>query len=120
MNLFFAGCTIHGYDHTIKDVDRKRQENTQKGFFIHDKGIGTSKTDKLTTLEDEMEKLGWADKNVTYIKMDVEGAELQILPHWIKTGILKNVKQIGLEIHWVGQKNLQVNWEIIEGLYKQV
>ena len=62
-----------------------------EGFFIHNKGIGTKEIGKLTTLKSEMEKFGWTDKNITYIKMDVEGAELEILPDWIKRGIKVNL-----------------------------
>ena len=83
------------------------------------KGIGVNSSDTLTTLEHEFEQLDLWNKDITYIKMDIEGNELEILPNWIESGILKRVKQIGVEFHNVNSERVESYWNIIEGLYEQ-
>ena len=39
----------------------------------------------------------------------MEGTELELLESWIRRGTIKNVRQIGVEIHWADKK-LQVRW----------
>ena len=38
-------------------------------------------------------------KTITYLKVDVEGAELKSIREWIESGILDHVRQIGIEFH---------------------
>ena len=38
-------------------------------------------------------------KIIDVLKVDVEGAEWPCFVDWLKTGILKNVKQIAIEVH---------------------
>ena len=113
------GCVIHGYDHSISKKARESQENRKNGFFIYGKGIDTKASKKMTTLEAELDKLGLRDKNITYLKMDIEGAEKPVLLNWIDSGLLKNVQQLGVEFHNVKSDNVQVFWDIVEGLYRQ-
>ena len=42
---------------------------------------------------------GDAGKKISYLKVDVEGAEHKAISEWIRSGILDHVKQIGIEIH---------------------
>lgn len=68
---------------------------------IHRKGIGIRETRDLVRLEDEIIRNGHQNRNITYLKIDVEGAEREILPNLIKSGVLERVKQIGVEFHGV-------------------
>ena len=43
--------------------------------------------------------MGDSGRNISYLKVDIEGAELTAIPEWIKSGILDSVTQIGIEIH---------------------
>ena len=36
---------------------------------------------------------------ISYLKLDIEAHELSGLPMWLKSGALKNVEQIAMEIH---------------------
>ena len=113
------GCIVYGYDHTISKQARERQENKGNGFYIYGKGIDIKPSNKMTTLDHELDKLGLRNKTITYIKMDIEGSEVTVVPEWIKSGLLKNVKQIGMEFHKVDVKKVQSYWDIVEGLYEQ-
>ena len=42
---------------------------------------------------------GDEDKTITYLKVDVESAELSSIPTWVKSKILNNIDQIGIELH---------------------
>ena len=42
---------------------------------------------------------GDLSRTITYLKVDIEGIEIKALSEWIRSGILDNVKQIGIEIH---------------------
>ena len=38
-------------------------------------------------------------KNISYLKVDIEGIENSAIPQWIKSGVLDSVSQIGIELH---------------------
>ena len=50
----------------------------------------------LETLIYENEDIG---KNITYLKVDIEGFEFNSFENWFKTDIFKNVDQFGMEVH---------------------
>ena len=37
--------------------------------------------------------------NISYLKVDIEGFELEAVPEWLDSGVLSNIKQIGMEFH---------------------
>lgn len=70
------------------------------------------------TLRDIVARFGDGSKEITYLKVDIEGAELKALRQWIdsgngltfhfntkhskeftEAGVLANVRQIGMELH---------------------
>ena len=53
----------------------------------------------VKTLSDILKSYKESDKTITYMKIDIEGSELEGLKDWIKTDALKNVQQIGIEWH---------------------
>ena len=110
---------MHGYDHTISRDSRLHMEDPKHGFFLHDKGIGTEPNNDLTTLQNEFEKFNLHNTPITVIKLDVEGAEREVLPNWIESGILKNVKQIAIEFHEVNAESVGIYWSIVKGLLQQ-
>ena len=95
------------------------QENRDEGFYVFGKGIWTEVSYQYTTLEIEFDNLDLWNKNITYLKMDIETAERKVLINWINAGLLKNVKQIAIEFHRVNSRNVQVYWDIVNGLYQQ-
>ena len=38
-------------------------------------------------------------KNISYLKVDIEGIENSAIPQWINSGVLESVSQIGIELH---------------------
>jgi hypothetical protein len=49
--------------------------------------------------QDAITANGDLGKRITYLKVDVEGSELKSISEWITSGILDDVRQIGIEIH---------------------
>lgn len=43
--------------------------------------------------------MGDSGKEISYLKVDIEGAELSSMKNWISSGVLFHVNQIGIEIH---------------------
>ena len=43
--------------------------------------------------------MGDSGRKISYLKVDIEGAELAAMKTWITSGILKYVSQIGIEVH---------------------
>ena len=53
----------------------------------------------MDTLQGFMEANGDQGRRMFYLKMDVEGAELAVLPEWIHSGALEGVGQLAMELH---------------------
>lgn len=103
------GCKVRAFDPSIA-APAKRSDNVSfhKLGIAHFSGNTQIKTnghkgDYMTvpvkTLGDILEEFGDGDKEVFYLKVDVEGSELEALPEWIESGSLRNVRQLGLEFH---------------------
>ena len=69
---------------------------------------------KLTTLINEN---GDRHKSITYLKMDVEADELRCYNQWLKSGIFKDVEQLGIEMH-LGNHSIKKNE--IKRVYKDL
>ena len=104
------GCTVHAFDPTI-DLTPKPSKNVffHKIGLSHYKGNmevtvnhdGNRKSEPLpvTTLKDAIQENGDHEKEITYVKVDIESSEIKAIPQWIQSGVLKNVRQIGIELH---------------------
>ena len=53
----------------------------------------------VKTLSEIFKSYKEENKEITYLKIDIEGSELKALKDWIETDALKNVQQIGIEWH---------------------
>ena len=104
------GCTVHAYDPTV-DLPSSPAKNVffHKMGLSHFKGnmemranhLGNHLTEPLpvTTLNDVINSNGHLEKEITYLKVDIESSEIKAIPQWIQSGVLQNVRQIGLELH---------------------
>lgn len=45
--------------------------------------------------------MGDVGKNITYLKVDIEGSEIDAMRNWAESGVLKYVRQIGIEVHTI-------------------
>ena len=104
------GCTIHAYDPTV-DLPSFPAKNVffHKIGLSHYQGNMEMRANHLenhlteplpvTTLNDAIKSNGHLEKEITYLKVDIESSEIKAIPQWIQSGVLKNVRQIGLELH---------------------
>ena len=56
----------------------------------------------MDTLQGLLQANGDQHRKIFYLKMDVEGAELAVLPEWIQSGALARVDQLAMELHLEG------------------
>ena len=69
------------------------------GLVFHRIGVAGEEKGEYRTLERIIKDNGHAFTKITFMKMDIEGSELAGLPVWISSGVLKNVKQLAMEVH---------------------
>ena len=55
---------------------------------------------------------------IDYLKFDIESSEWKAIPNMVNTGVLRNVKQIGFEIHTPGHSSTEV-YDLIELLVQK-
>ena len=95
-NLAAMGCKVYAFDPTV-DGPAKLDPN------IHFEKIGIiAASDGRTnyqTLDSLLAANGHSATKISYMKFDVEGAEIAAIPMWIKSGVLTHVRQLALEIH---------------------
>ena len=61
---------------------------------------GGGKVFQLKTLEDIITENDDVDKNINYLKIDIEGSEFKALPQWLENPeIMNKIDQIQIEIH---------------------
>ncbi|XP_071516778.1 uncharacterized protein [Panulirus ornatus] len=95
-------CKVYSFDPTIGQESHTRSPNVMfydLGISSYDTTIGKLKMARYITI---LEMLGLENTTIDYLKMDVEGDELNFF-HDIFTNtpnLLKNIKQIGVEIHY--------------------
>lgn len=112
------GCQVHAYDPNV-EMPNKYKKLGLKNLHFHQIGLGGSigsmkngaadgkvRQIPVLTLEEAIKRNGDEGKIVTYLKLDVEGAEFYALPQISKSGVLQNIQQIGIEMH-TGNRNLQ-------------
>ena len=101
-----SGCTVRAFDPS-KQVERP-DNSYLPNIHFYEYGIGPGSglveldyTEHITvkSLKEILQLHNEVEKQITYLKMDVEGQELYCLSNWLKSNALKNVDQIGIEIH---------------------
>jgi hypothetical protein len=122
------GCTVRAYDPNVEKPAHITDPNLHyidlglshyNGVMNNGAPDGSIRKMPVATLEEAIIRNGDEGKAITYLKMDVEGAELLALPEIVESGVLKNVKQIGIEMH-TGTPNLHKSKakKIYNGLLK--
>ena len=90
------GCKVFAFDPTV-NLPKQLESN------VSFEKIGLSATvdvkNSLDTLSSILQKHGHARSKITYLKVDIEGHEVDGLMQWLDSGALNNVQQIGLEYH---------------------
>ena len=94
MNDF--GCQVLMFDPT---VNYPKQLGNKLSF--EKLGVAARRNEEklLDTFSSILQRNGHLDSRITYLKVDIEGAEVDGLHEWLESGALKNVQQLGLEFH---------------------
>ena len=93
------GCKVMAFDPT---VNLSIVQNPSRNIIFHKIGVVAKEVkgkESYWTLDRIIKDNGHLHTKISFLKMDVEGAELAGLPVWISSGILRNVVQFALEIH---------------------
>ena len=99
----FSGCIVHAFDPT--DVVIRPKDSYIENLHFHHIGIwhqngkDSNKPWLVKTLQTILMENGDIGKNITYLKMDVEGSELFCFKDWFDTHVFKAVQQFGIEFH---------------------
>jgi hypothetical protein len=113
------GCKVRSFDPSMLKVG-----NHTRGAHIwfYKLGIGgRNKTDSrgwtFSTLSSLLSHFNDTHIVMDYLKMDVEGAEWASLTNMYATGVLQNVKQLGMEIHVTrNPKDFLRFWSVLDTL----
>ena len=94
MNDF--GCQVLMFDPT---VNYQKQLGNKLSF--EKLGVAARRNEEklLDTFSSILQRNGHLDRKITYLKNDIEGAEVDCLLEWFESDALKNVQQLGLEFH---------------------
>ena len=103
------GCTVHAYDPSSM-VERPSNSYHPKIHF-HQLGLGQVYGEKslnteegeefiiVNTLDEIIKANGDYGKPISYLKIDIEGSEIPCIKQWLKSGVMKFVDQLGIEMH---------------------
>ncbi|XP_052076505.1 uncharacterized protein LOC127714490 isoform X1 [Mytilus californianus] len=113
------GCEIHSFDPSMNTSDFKR------GDFIWFHKIGLSDQSgiygknkwKILTLQDILTELNHTSRTLDILKMDIEFMEWQSLLNMIKTGALRNIRQLYVEFH--GSTASLQNLQTLRSIYNE-
>lgn len=90
------GCTIYAFDASVDYPERRGKNIHFEKVFV---GIKDDAAQNTMALSRILSKHGHTNRKISYLKMDIEGNELEGLPLWFREGSLQNVQQIGFEFH---------------------
>lgn len=124
--IFMAelGCTVRAYDPTTR-VERPDDSLYVDNLHYYNMGIAPedgkgriwkeddspSEIIKVKSLETLIKENGDSGKEITYLKLDVEGTEIGCMKKWLQSGVMKYVQQLGVEMH-TGIKNVTTKSEV--------
>ena len=90
------GCKVLSFDPTVNHPSKLEENVSFKKLGLSTK---RSKVKSMDTLKSILEKHGHSNTSITYLKIDIEGGEVEGLQQWFDSGALTNVKQLGIEYH---------------------
>ena len=101
------GCVVHAFDPTVNYPKARGNHITFEKLGVSARADMGKRLDTLSSI---LQKYNHQDSKISYLKMDIEQAELEGLPAWLASGALDNVQQIALEIHLTEDVNVSVNF----------
>lgn len=102
------GCEVYAFDPSMN------QSNFDRGDNIHYYNFALSSTDagplnrSISTLFNQF--MGnHGDTLIDYLKIDIEGNEWPVIPQIIQSGMLKKVRQLVIEVHFIPSPGEDIN-----------
>ena len=89
------GCNVYAYDPTINDPKFGSRNIKFKKIGLS----GVPREGNYKSFTQILDANNHTGTKISYLKMDIEGAEVNGLPVWHKSGSLANVQQIAIEYH---------------------
>ena len=71
----------------------------ESGTLKNTAADGTVRQMPVLSLLDSIKLFGDEGKEITYLKIDIEGAEFGALPSMLESGVFEQVRQMGIEMH---------------------
>ena len=108
------GCRVHAFDPTVN-----YQPKLGKNVSFEKLGLA-ARNDPANMLESLMSilsKHGHNNSKISYLKIDIDGGEVEGLQEWFASGALNNVQQIALEYHLLDTKSTLTFFHAITNLY---
>ena len=108
------GCRVLAFDPTVSYPSK-----LGKNVSFEKLGLG-ARNDPANMLESLMSilsKHGHKNSKISYLKIDIEGGEVEGLQEWFASGSLNNVQQIALEYHLLDTKSTLTFFHAISNLY---
>ena len=103
------GCKIFAFDPSMKMADHQHS----KAITFYNLGLGSNSTKQgngwiIKTLSDIYTMLRpiHGDVVIDYLKMDIEHSEWNVIPDIIKSGMLRKIRQLGVELHLPGSAKI--------------
>ncbi|XP_071103014.1 probable methyltransferase-like protein 24 [Haliotis cracherodii] len=117
------GCEVHAFDPSMNKDDHQRG----KLINFHNLGLadinGNGKSSwPMKTLPVIRQDNGHAEKDIDYVKIDIEDSEWGALRYAFKTDALKGIKQLSLEFHIFGKEEVSryiARLNVLRELYNQ-
>ena len=108
------GCTIYAFDPSVNFPSKRGRNITFEKL-----GVAAKKdtANLMDTLGNILKKYHHENRKISYLKIDIEGSELNGLPSWLSEGALKNVHQIAAEIHLAGTESTIAFLKTMQRLY---
>ena len=104
------GCEVFSFDPSMNQSDHDRNELVHfYNLGLGDREYTTDKGWKIKRLSSIYQMLlpRHGERVIDYLKMDIESAEWNTIPQIIKSGMLKKVRQLGVEFHFHNGGTLQ-------------
>ena len=92
------GCRVVAHDPSVTYPPSRgsRITFTKVGLANSSREEGGWRVDSLANL---LASHGHAGRRVHYLKVDVEGAEVECLQDWLESRVLEQIDQMGIELH---------------------
>ena len=89
-------CTVHAFDPSVTFPPTRGQST-----YFQKLGVGAARDQRrrLETLATLLADNQHNQSRVFYLKVDIEGMELEALPEWLESGALEHVEQLAMELH---------------------